>query len=201
MPVPAPSQAAPIATILRSPEVQAISFTFGAATILPADFRDVAQKIDDGNITIVMDRTRLTSMKAEAEYDSGTNVLSLKWPVQPASAYSAGNAVHEAVHAALDNKGVSLPLREDEGAAHVAQVWYLANRGESIDRTPDPLRSAVTALRAQVAGGTSPAVLPLADVTAVKAQIGVFGYRDITAIKDGISLRSPVRPRGPCMPI
>ena len=201
MSVPAPTEAAPIAMVLRSPEVQAISFTFGAATILPADFWDVAQKIVDGNITIVMDRTRLSSMTAQAEYDSGTNVLSLKWPVQPASPYSACIAVHEAVHAALDNKGVSLPLREDEGAAYVAEVWYLANRGESIDRTPDPLRSAVTALRAQVAGGTSPAVLPLADVTAVKAQIGVFGYKDITAIKDGISLRSPVRPRGPCMPI
>ena len=121
--------------------------------------------------------------------------------MEPASPYSAGNAVHEAVHAALDNKGVSLPLREDEGAAYVAEVWYLANRGESIDRTPDPLRSAVTALRAQVAGGTSPAVLPPAGVAAVKAQIGGFGYRDITATKDGILQRSPARPRGPCMPI
>ena len=186
MSVPAPTQAHPIATILQSPEVQAISFTFGAATILPADFRDVAQKIVDGKITIAMDPARLTNVGAEAEYDSGTNVLTLKGAVDPADPYSAGNAVHEAVHAALDNKGRSLPLREDEGAAYVAQVWYLANRGESIARTPDPLRSAVTALRAQVAGGTNPAVLPSADVAAVKAQIGSWNIKDITATKDGI---------------
>ena len=185
---PAPAQAQPIATILQSPEVQAISFSFGAATILPADFRDVAQKIVEGKITIAMDAARLTNAGAEAEYDSGTNIMTLKAAVDPADPYSAGNAVHEAVHAALDNKGRSLPLREDEGAAYVTHVWYLANCGKSIASTPDPLRSAVTTLRAQIAAGTNPAALPQADVDAVKAQLGGSGWdiRDITATKDGI---------------
>lgn len=65
-------------------EVQAISFTFGAATILPADLRNVAQKIVEGKITIAMDPARLTKEGAEAEYNSGTNVLTLKRAVDPA---------------------------------------------------------------------------------------------------------------------
>lgn len=182
----APAQARPIATLLQSAEVQSISFTFGAATILPADFREVAQTLVDGKITPAMDAARLTREGAGAEYRSDINALTLKAAVDPADPYSAGNAVHEAVHAALDNKGRSLPLRDDEGAAYIAQVWYLANCGESIARTPNPLRSAVAALRAQVAAGMVPAVLPAADVAAVKAQLGTWGIKDFTANKDGI---------------
>ena len=133
-----------------------------------------------------MDPARLTNAGAEAEYDSIANVLTLKGAVYPADPYSAGTAVHEAVHAALDNKARDLPLLEDEGAGYVAQVWYLANRGEDIGRTPDPLRSAVEALRAQLAAGTNPAVLPSADVAAVKGQLAGWNIRDINATKNGI---------------
>jgi hypothetical protein len=185
-PAPAPAQAQPIAAILQSAEVQAISFTFGAATILPADFRDLAQKIVEGKITIAMDPVRLSKDGSGAEYNSDTNTLTLKRSVDPTDRYSAGNVVHEAVHAVLDNKGRNLPLLEDEGAAYVTQIWYLANCGEDPARTPEPLRSAVTVLRAQVAGGTSPAALPATDVAAVKVLVASWGYKDIEARKSGI---------------
>lgn len=184
--IAAPAQARPIGTILRSAEVQAINFTFGAATIAPRDFQKVADKLADGSITPAMDTARLTREGADAEYWGDINSIALKAVVDPKDPYSAGKVVHEAVHAALDIQARDLPLREDEGAGYIAQVWYLANCGEDISRTPPPLLGAVATLRAQAAAGTAPAVLPAADVAAVKTLLGTWGINDIRAVKDGI---------------
>ncbi|KIT16811.1 hypothetical protein [Jannaschia aquimarina] len=167
-----------IASLLSSTEVSRISFVFGPVSVLSHDFAAVATAVRSGDLAVEIDPGFLGAIDGTAAYDQDLNAFVFSSALQLGgdSLTSIGMSafvVHEAVHAISDRKAAAVSIQMDEGAAYVATVWYMLERGVvdlSNSDAPEadrPLLEAVDAMRKRALDGTVPVSATDSEVKAV----------------------------------
>jgi hypothetical protein len=113
-----------VLTILRGAVAANLSFNLGRVRLRPGDLPAVASAIETGKITLIH-RPTLGHM---AIYDSQRNRMAIPFASLPPPS-SQALVVHEAVHAVMDMRKVTLNSIESEIMAYVAQALFLRRNG------------------------------------------------------------------------
>lgn len=117
-----------IQNLLRSQAVQEINFRFRPLNISGHGYRDLSERFANHPIRHrirVTARPELLSPQALGSYDPGTDKLLLRSSNVLATARGRSIVVHECTHALMDLRGRSSQIRSEEGAAFIAEAWYL----------------------------------------------------------------------------
>lgn len=196
-----------VQSLLRSNEVKAIDFTFASLRITGHGFWELSHRFSD---TFMSHRIRVTVRpaivgRALSLYNPGSgpdgDKLNLRSRDTLNTAFGRASVVHECTHALMDMRGLQARIRSEEGAAFIAQAWYLLNANEDLHNPLDfnltgeiimiahDLRT--RSIRAR--GGT--VALTGAQVTAARRSMAeTYGYGSGVYSGDGIRGR---RFRGP----
>lgn len=172
-----PTFAHRLADLLEHPSVQGIRFCNQTTMILPAAFRNVAAAVRSNALKIVYDPVALAANGTLAEYTSSTNTFAFASNTALDTEKGRAVAVHEACHAICDEAMGLNNILVEEGAAYVAQVWYLMNEGASVAKYPADFVAVATSLRNQAAGGGLIPVMTSAEKRSVAAEAARQGYK------------------------
>jgi hypothetical protein len=122
-------------------------------TITGTSLAAIGVKVLRGEIHVVVDPSL---SRNEAEYDSGSDTFLLGF--RRATTTKKALIVHEAVHAALDNRGASgMKIKHSEALGHVVQCYYVRGHMRDPDsgkriHSDDPNRDKVWELAWDMAG-------------------------------------------------
>ncbi len=182
-----------IQALLRSPQVQEINFTMRGIRVTGMGFAELATCFSDHTIRHrirVTVREELVGHQNDAVYNPDTDRINLRSNTVLQTAVGRSHVVHECTHAQLDLRRLSTPIRSEEGAAFIAEAWYLLASGVSnaeIDRAVgSEIRAIALMLRtqAQISGGV--VEVSTDQINSVRSVIGSFGYPTGHYTSDGI---------------
>ena len=178
-----------VQSLLRSNEVQAIDFTFANFRVSGLGFRDLSNRFSD---TFMSRRIRVTVRPAIvgtalSRYTpfSGPDgdKLNLRSRDTLNTAFGRASVVHECTHALMDMRGRQARIRSEEGAAFVAQAWYLLNANEDLSNprdfnlTGEIIMIAHDLRTRSIRGRGSTVALTSAQLTALRTSMAdVYGY-------------------------
>lgn len=183
-----------IQALLRSAEVTQINFTMRGIVITGTGYRELSDCFSE---TPIRHRIRVTvrevlvGHRTDAVYRPDNDKILLRTPDVLDTAQGRSHVVHECTHALMDLRGVSTPIRSEEGAAYVAEAWYLLNSGVAaaeIDRLSHAeFRTIAEDLRGRTGGASAPAEMTADQINSVRLVIATeFGYGTGHYISDGI---------------
>ena len=179
--------------LLLSDHVQSIAFTFLDIVVNPSGYRAVARALTNYKLN-ARERVKLEGNSnalyhnhSFMAYVSAENLIVYSSKTVLATVEGKGLAVHEATHALCDRKGNPVSALTAEGAAYVAQLWYLMNANPSIVVPNNPVMDAVNAVRGKKGFRFGTPTVPHAIANAVRAHMQAIGYRRNTVYAyDGI---------------
>lgn len=173
--------------LMLSPEVQGIAFTFLDVSVTPRGFRRVGDAVFDGRITLERNAGALRDSGGLMAYVGENRQASLIYGSESVldSAEGRGLAVHEACHAQFDRKGKKVLGLTSEGAASVAQLWYLMNAGHDVSKSTGAVRDAVEAVRGRSGLRLHPPHVPRDIAEAVRQEMAGLRYLDRIYAYDG----------------
>lgn len=182
-----------IQTLLRSPQVREINFTMRGIRVTGMGFDELATCFSDHSIRHrirVTTREELVGHVADAVYDPANDRIKLRSDTVLQTVIGQSHVVHECAHAQLDLRRIHTPLRSEEGAAFIAETWYLLASGLSdvqINQSVgNELRTIASSLRAQ-AQMTGGIVEVSADqINTARLVMRSFGYPNGHYQSDGI---------------
>ncbi len=127
-----------IQNLLRSNEVKQINFIISSSPdrrVTGRGFWELANCFSD---TTIRHRVRVTvnpaivGNRASASYTADDNKLHLRSADELATMDGRSAVVHECTHAQFDMRGVDTRIRTEEGAAYIAESWYLLASGLTV---------------------------------------------------------------------
>ncbi|MBL8587032.1 MAG: hypothetical protein JNK46_00745 [Methylobacteriaceae bacterium] len=125
--------------LLKGSPVSRIRYKFLVAgtpiTVNRACFTTVAEKIDNGHITVQTGNTG----DAAATYMGSTNTITTP-PLT--GRFAQGNFVHESLHAYFDMARSGVPALDDEAACYITEVLYVRMMGLREQHWSSPSRLA-----------------------------------------------------------
>src|SRR6476660_7077703 len=124
-----------IQSLLRSNEVKEIDFTMAGIHVSGHGFWELSHCVSDHSLRHrirVTVRPQLVPSYADAAYDPDEDKINLRSPTVLATPAGRAAVVHECTHAQIDLRGIATPLRSEEGAAFIAEAWYLQACGANI---------------------------------------------------------------------
>jgi hypothetical protein len=182
-----------IQRLLRSAEVQEINFSMRGILVSGQGYMELSNCFSDRpmrhriRVTI---RPELVSHSAEAEYRPDTDKILLRSANSLQTPVSRAAVVHECTHAQCDLRARSTPIQNEEGAAFIAEAWYLlaSNVSEAdIDNAlGQEIRTIAADLRAQRRPGAGPIELSADQINTVRRVMLQFGYAGGHYTSDGI---------------
>ncbi len=173
-----------IRALLRTPPVQEINFSMRGIRVTGLGFAVLSTHFSDQMIPQrirVTVRPELVGSRDDAVYDSVSDVMNLRSDTVLQTTVGQSVVIHECTHAQLDLRGRRTSIRSEEGAAFIAEAWYLLACGMS-DAQVDlcvgaDLRTIAASLRTQ-AQATGAIVEVTADQinTARSVMVRLFRY-------------------------
>jgi hypothetical protein len=115
-----------VVVTLAEASVKAININLGSVSVSGADFAQVAAAIQNDKISIKFK----PDLGHIAMYYSGDNHMEIPFN-NGLGIWQKALIVHEAVHASVDLRKMSLMAEHNEGLAYVAQAVYMAKNGWS----------------------------------------------------------------------
>lgn len=178
--------------LLLSSHVQSIAFTFLDVVVRPSGYRAVAMAIGNNKFGN-RERIRFERNANELHHNGGLmayvcteNLIVYSRETALATVAGKGLGVHEATHALCDRKGKAVSGLTAEGAAAVAQLWYLMNVGFNIPAGNNPVRDAVNAVRGRNGPRLGTPAVPVAIANAVRSFMQTIGHKNTVYAYDGI---------------
>lgn len=124
-----------IQSLLRSNQVKQIDFTMAGIHVSGHGFWELAHCFSDHfsrhRIRVTV-RPQLVPSNADAAYDPDQDKINLRSATVLATPAGRAAVVHECTHAQIDLRGIATPLRSEEGAAFIAEAWYLQACGANV---------------------------------------------------------------------
>lgn len=184
-----------IRALLRTNEVKQISFTLRGITVSGHGFHELSKCFSDTTLyrrVRVTIRPELVGPHALASYDPHANKLRLRSGTVLNTAAGRAAVIHECTHAQLDLRGLDTSTRSEEGAAFVAEAWYLLACGLQPDVVypgfPTEIASIAIELRQRAAHARGGSVALDADqINQARRVMAVsYGYGSGSYDSDGI---------------
>lgn len=113
--------------ILQSPEVSHINFKLLGVEVSVRAYREIADKILEGSVTVELDET-VARDGAAAKYSPRKNKFRMGSHRYGSREWQSA-VVHEATHAIVDLRKIKISKIDDEVVAHVAHTLYLRRVG------------------------------------------------------------------------
>jgi hypothetical protein len=187
-----------IKELLLTGRVQEINFDFGSVLVHAHHFRDIAKlfvtDLHEKGIHVVINPDLIISESTPkhrrnafyfSEFDSmyfeSSNVLD--------DEEGRALAVHECVHALCDYRRRVTAIRSEEGAAMVAQAWYLLSADDEVVVFDDHLGPAweiADRLRNRWLTTRKPVPLKASEINAARLQAARLGYENGHYSRNGI---------------
>ncbi len=181
--------------LLRSNAVKEINFQFASLRVSGHGYWELSNCFADHPIRHrirVTVRPQIVGPNALAMYDPDGDKLNPRSSDTLATAAGRATVVHECTHAQMDLRAGQTRIRSEEGAAFIAEAWYLLASGEQPTRpeftlTPE-LIAIATDLRARAIRARGAAVALTADQvnTARRSMHRDYGVRAGVYRSDGI---------------
>lgn len=124
-----------IQQLLRSPDVSQINFRMAGLTVNGQGYRQVSDCLSDRparhrlRVTV---NAAIVGNQALASYNPEDDKLNVRSRDILGTAQGRAQVVHECTHAQCDLRGRNSAILDEEGAAFVAEGWYLLATGEDI---------------------------------------------------------------------
>ncbi|MEM9032142.1 MAG: hypothetical protein AAGB18_05800 [Pseudomonadota bacterium] len=178
-----------LAALLLSPPVQSIDFRFGHINVMPSGYRAVAQALIDRRVTIDVNPEELNAIKLPGGPPDGMYVVTENRIVVPRhnmfdDPEDIVTLFHEATHVVQDRMKQVISAVQDEGAAQVAEVWFLKEMGFSLATKHEMVLEVGEAMHARRQG--KPVVASQTEIyrmNHVVRQVG--GIPDVALVMDG----------------
>lgn len=192
-----------VQNLLRSNAVKEINFRFASLNVSGHGYWELSNCFADHPIRHrirVTIRPQIVGPNAIAMYSPADDKLNLRSPDALASAEGRATVVHECTHAQMDLRGQRTRIRSEEGAAFIAEAWYLLASGEQPADPGFGLTADLIAIasdlrtRAIRARGAQVAMTSTQVNTARRSMARDYGYGSGVYRSDGIRGR---RYRGP----
>jgi hypothetical protein len=182
-----------IRALLQTSQVQEINFTMRGIRVTGLGFAVLSTHFSDQTIPQrirVTVRPELVGPLDDALYDSREDKINLRSDTVLATAVGRSHVVHECTHAQIDLRGRGTAIRSEEGAAFIAEAWYLlacGMRDAKVDGLTSPeIRTIASSLRsqAQTTGGVAEVSADQINI-ARRVMVG-FGYRSGHYLENGL---------------
>lgn len=182
-----------IRMLLRSNEVKQINFTMRGIVVSGHGYHELSQCFSDAiqrrRIRVTV-RPELVGPRALAVYSPDVDKIHLRAPTVLATAAGRAAVVHECTHAQLDLRGRDTATRSEEGAAFIAEAWYLLACGQdpvAVAAVPAGVAGVAAALRDQAARAIgAPVAMTDGQIDSVRRDMAGFGYGATHYRSDGI---------------
>jgi hypothetical protein len=179
--------------LLLSNRVQEINFDFGSVPVHAHYFREIAKLIvphlKQKGIHIVVHPTYLIHEKAEAMYVTEADSIYVSSAAVLNDEDGRATIVHECVHAVCDYRGRSTAMRSEEGAALVAEAWYLQSSNDTIVFDEDhygPVWEIAQRLRDRWLATRQPVPLKASEINAARLRVAQLGTENGYYSNNGI---------------
>lgn len=150
-----------IQRLLRSNEVKQINFTMAGIRVSGHGFWELSNCFSDqtmGHRIRVTVRPALVGPHAEAAYDPGGDKINLRSATVLGTPFGRASVVHECTHAQMDLRGVHTPIRSEEGAAFIAEAWYLLACNLDVPTASPGFPAEIAAIAADLRGQAARAI-------------------------------------------
>jgi hypothetical protein len=124
-----------IQALLRTNQVKEINFSMRGILVTGHGFWELSHHFSDGVMRYRIRATvnpRIVGVHTNARYNADDDRIHLRSPTTLSTPRGRGSVVHECTHAQIDMRARPTPIRSEEGAAFIAQVWYLLACGENV---------------------------------------------------------------------
>ena len=182
-----------IQSLLRSPQVNEINFNMRGILVTGQGYLELSNCFSDQAIRHrirVTVRPELVSPGAVAEYLPGPDKICLRSNMVFQIPVWRSDIVHECTHAQIDLRAVATPIQNEEGAAFIAQAWYML--ASNVDQAwidqivTTEIREIATDLRAQSLLPGGPVQVSQNQIEVARRMMLQFGYRSGHYTSNGI---------------
>lgn len=117
-----------IRAFLRTPPVQEINFSMRGIRVTGPGFAVLSVHFSDQPVPQrigVTVRPELVGAQNDAVYDSVSDTIHLRSDTVLQTTVGQSHVLHECTHAQIDLRGRGTSIRSEEGAAFIAEAWFL----------------------------------------------------------------------------
>ena len=188
-----PTLARGIKELLVGPRVQEINFDFGSVLVHAPHFTAVSRLIVGGlyekGIHVVIHPVMLLQEDAVAMYSTDYDAMYFENTEVLDDEAGRATALHECVHAVCDYRRRVTAIRSEEGAAIVAEAWYLLSSDEEVifEYYSDSIWEIADRLRNRWLKTRVPVDLRGSEINAARAEAARLGIVNGTYAHNGIA--------------